>query len=181
MRIPPFRGWGRGAGQPWTCSWGDAHGMSIIGPPIRPPNEAWLAVTVWTQMLWMSCPCCCSLCCTPFFWKGCVLPVVPCFLTAPCQQKHGPTIAPPPPPPSGGNAKAFNRPADLQTDGPNHGRDSGEGDQPPPPSYWECHARSAHTVRSFGCRQILAPSLPFGGKTLILCPCFPIKEKCFHE
>ena len=22
---------------------------------------------------------------------------------------------------------------------------------------WECHARSAHTVQSFGCRQILEP------------------------
>ena len=52
-----------------------------------------------------------------------------------------------------------------------------------PPKSWNVgdKGNAMHAVRSFGCRQILAPWLPFGGKTLILCPWFPMKEKCFHK
>ena len=40
---------------------------------------------------------------------------------------------------------------------------------PPPPSPGGRNCGNAvHAVRSFGCRQILAPQLPFGGKALIL-------------
>ena len=88
MRITPFGGWGcRGGG---LANRGHVYGlMSMVCP--------WLAVTVLTWMLWMSCSFCC------------VVPVVPCgsgkivcflffsvfFLTAPCQKKKVPIIVPP--------------------------------------------------------------------------------------